>query len=170
MTIEDIILFLFMGSSVIAVLVMILNRNIFYAALGLLVCLISLSGIYALLQAEFLAVTQLLIYAGGILVLIIFGIMLTNRISGKSLQTDSHNLFTGIVFSTVFFGVISFSFFNTEQNPVENNLNTVNPMRTVGTELMSTYVAPFELSGILLLVCLIGAALTASSFKKKLNG
>jgi NADH:ubiquinone oxidoreductase subunit 6 (subunit J) len=170
MTIEDIILYLFIGSSIAAVLVMILNRNIFYAALGLLVCLISLSGIYALLQAEFLAVTQLLIYAGGVLVLIIFGIMLTNRISGKSLQTDSHNLFLGIVFSTVFFGVICFSFFNTGLSPVDKNLNTVNHMSNVGTELMSTYVAPFEVSGILLLVCLIGAALTASSFKKNLNG
>jgi len=170
MTIEDIILYLFMGSSVAAVLVMILNRNIFYASLGLLVCLISLSGIYALFQAEFIAVTQLLIYAGGVLVLIIFGIMLTNRISGKSLQTDSHNVFIGILFSAGFFGVISFSFYNTEQSPIVNNLNIVNHMSTVGTELMSTYAAPFEVSGILLLVCLIGAALTASSFKKNLNG
>jgi len=169
MTIEDIFLYVFIGSSVASVLVMILNKNIFYAALSLLVCLISLAGIYALLQAEFLAITQLLIYAGGVLVLIIFGIMLTNRISGKPLHTDSHNWLIGLLLSASFFGLMIFSFHGTELNGVEV-IPTTNHLGNVGTELMSTYVAPFEVSGLLLLVCLIGAALTASSFKKNVNG
>ncbi len=169
MTIEDIILYVFIGSSVASVLVMILNRNIFYAALSLLVCLISLAGIYALLQAEFLAIAQLLIYAGGVLVLLIFGIMLTNRISGKPLHTDSHNWFIGILLSVSFFALILFSFHGTKLTDVEP-LPATNHLGNVGAELMSTYAAPFEVSGLLLLVCLIGAALTASSFKKNVNG
>jgi len=159
-----------MGTSIAAVLVMILNRNIFYGALALLICLISLAGIYALLQAEFLAITQLLIYAGGVLVLLIFGIMLTNKISGKPVLTDSHNWFSGIIISTSLLGVLLFSFQQNEIMSAQSNLNTTRHINNIGIELMSTYAAPFELSGVLLLVCLIGAALTASSFKKKTNG
>ena len=167
---QEIVLYIFMGTSIAAVLVMILNRNIFYGALALLICLISLAGIYALLQAEFLAITQLLIYAGGVLVLLIFGIMLTNKISGKPVLTDSHNWFSGIIISTSLLGVLLFSFQQTEIMIAQSNLNTTRNINNIGIELMSTYAAPFELSGVLLLVCLIGAALTASSFKKKTNG
>lgn len=167
---HEIILYLFISSSIVSVLVMILNRNIFYGALALLVCLISLAGIYALLEAEFLAITQLLIYAGGVVVLLIFGIMLTNKISGKPLHTDSHNWLIGILISAALFGVMLVSFQQIEIINIRNDSYTSNHIHKVGIELMSTYAAPFELSGILLLVCLIGAALTASSFKKKPNG
>jgi len=167
---QEIVLYIFIGASIASVLVMILNRNIFYGALALLICLISLAGIYALLQAEFLAITQLLIYAGGVLVLLIFGIMLTNKISGKPVLTDSHNWFSGIIISTSLLAVLVFSFQQVEILSVQNNLNTTRHINNIGIELMSTYAAPFELSGVLLLVCLIGAALTASSFKKKTNG
>lgn len=167
---QEIVLYIFIGASIAAVLVMILNRNIFYGALALLICLISLAGIFALLQAEFLAITQLLIYAGGVLVLLIFGIMLTNKISGKPVLTDSHNWFSGIIISTSLLGVLLFSFRQVEIISAQNNLNTTGHINNIGIELMSSYAAPFELSGVLLLVCLIGAALTASSFKKKTNG
>lgn len=169
MTMQEIILYLFIVTTVASVLVMILHRNIFYGALALLGCLVSLSGIYALLQAEFLAITQLLIYAGGVVVLLIFGIMLTHKISGKPLHSDSHNWFSGITISLALFGVLTFSF-QQVSIPFQNDLQTGNHMNKVGIALMSTYVAPFEVSGILLLVCLIGAALTASSFKNKTNG
>lgn len=164
---QEIVLYIFIAASIASVLVMILSRNIFYGALALLICLISVAGIYALLQAEFLAITQLLIYAGGVLVLLIFGIMLTNKISGKPVLTDSHNWFSGIIISTSLLGVLLFSFQQVEIMSAQNNLNTSRHINTIGIELMSTYAAPFELSGVLLLVCLIGAALTASSFKKK---
>ncbi len=167
---QEIILYLFIGSSIVSVLVMILNRNIFYGALALLVCLISLAGIYALLKAEFLAITQLLIYAGGVVVLLIFGIMLTNKISGKPLHTDSHNWLSGVLISTAILGILLVSFQQVDIITTSNDSLIGNHINKVGIELMSTYVAPFEVSGILLLVCLIGAALAASSFKKKPNG
>jgi NADH:ubiquinone oxidoreductase subunit 6 (subunit J) len=163
---QEIILYLFIAFSIVSVLVILLNRNVFYAALALLICLISLSGIYGLLQAEFLAVTQLLIYAGGILVLMIFGIMLTNRIAGKSFESKSHNWIPGILISASLFVVFLISYQDSAIIVTPNDLNSGNHTSKIGVELMSTYAAPFEISGILLLVCLIGAALTASSFKK----
>ncbi len=170
MSMQEIVLYLLVGFSIASVLVILFNRNVFYAALALLSCLISLAGIYGLLSAEFLAITQLLIYAGGVLVLMIFGIMLTNRISGKALESKSHNWMPGILLtgSLLIFLIVAFQ--NSIIPAQTSDLKTINPIRQVGIELMSTYVAPFEVSGILLLVCLIGAAITASSFKKNANG
>src|SRR6188768_2149670 len=71
------------------------TKNVFYAALLLIICLLSIAGIYIMANAEFLAVTQILIYAGGVLVLIIFGVMLTTRISGKPLVVKNDNWFAG---------------------------------------------------------------------------
>lgn len=166
---QEFVLYLFICASLGSVLIIILNRNVFYAALALLVCLISLAGIYALLHAEFLAITQLLIYVGGVMVLIIFGIMLTNRISGKPLYVNSQNWIAGISISLSLCALIIYSY-NRVIFESASAIAAETHIKQVGTELMSTYVAPFELSGILLLVCLVGAALTASSFKKNTHG
>jgi len=163
---SDFALYFFVGFSIASVLVILLTRNVFYSALALLACLISLSGIYGLLEAEFLAVTQLLIYAGGVLVLMIFGIMLTNRISGKSFESNSHNWIPGILLTVALLAVLITAFQNSTMPTTPNKEISENHIRQVGVELMSTYAALFEISGVLLLVCLIGAALTASSYKK----
>jgi NADH:ubiquinone oxidoreductase subunit 6 (subunit J) len=162
----NITLYIFAFAAIVSVFVMIFTRTVFYAALSLIVCLISIAGIYALLYAEFLAITQLIIYAGGVLVLILFGIMLTNRIAGKPLHTETHHTIVGIIISIGLFLTLIAAyqktlFTHTEPVPAQGN-----HINQVGIELMSTYVAPFEIGGILLLVCLIGAALMASSFKK----
>lgn len=163
---QEVILYLFIGFSIVSVLVILLNRNVFYSSLALLTCLISVSGIFGLLQAEFLAVTQLLIYAGGVLILMIFGIMLTNRIAGKSFESKSDNWIPGILVTGSLLTVLVIAFQNSTIPAVQNDLSTGNHTSKIGIELMSAYAAPFEISGVLLLVCLIGAALTASSFKK----
>ncbi len=159
-------LYLFVFSTIVSVIVMIFTRTVFYAALALIVCLISIAGIYALLYAEFLAITQLVIYAGGVLVLILFGIMLTNRISGKPLITESHHVIKSAIISVGMFLTLLVAYHKTSFNQGEPAPPQGNHMNKIGIELMSTYVAPFEIGGILLLVCLIGAALMASSFKK----
>jgi len=158
--------YIFVLAAVASVMVMLITRTVFYAALSLIVCLISVAGIYALLSAEFLAITQLVIYAGGVLVLILFGIMLTNRIAGKPLLTESHHVVKSAIISIGMFLIIMISYQKTAFHlyaPVPAQGNHIN---NIGIELMSTYVAPFEAGGIMLLVCLIGAALMASSFKK----
>jgi len=162
----QITLYVFVLASITSVLVMIFTRIVFYAALALIVCLISIAGIYALLYAEFLAITQLVIYAGGVLVLILFGIMLTNRISGKPLITESHHIIKSAIISVGMFLILVIAYQKTSFNQVEPAPSQGNHINKIGIELMSTYVAPFEIGGILLLVCLIGAALMASSFKK----
>jgi NADH:ubiquinone oxidoreductase subunit 6 (subunit J) len=148
-----------------------LVRNVFYGALLLVVCLLALAGIYVLALAEFLAVTQILIYAGGILVVIIFGIMLTTKISEKPLVVEHGYVLSGMLAAVGFFCMLAFvlsreSFTPTTAYAAPPPVNTV---QTIGVTLFSKYMLPFEIAGILLLVALVGAAVLASNIKSKKN-
>lgn len=166
----SITLYVFVFAAVLSVIIMLFTRTLFYAALSLMVCLVSMAGIYALLYAEFLAITQLVIYVGGVLVLILFGIMLTNRIAGKPLHIESQHALPGVIISIGMFLTLIIAYEKASLNKLEAIPLPGSHINKIGTELMSTYVAPFEIGGILLLVCLIGAALMASSFNNNSNG
>lgn len=159
----------FYGFEILAALsaiTLLFMRNVFYGTLLLIVCLLSLAGVYIFLNAEFIAVTQILIYAGGILVLIIFGVMLTSKFSGKPLVVENKHWLPGIVVGIFFFTLLSklFSethFYTSDQLARESNYI---PLNQIGILLMSDYVLPFEVAGLLLLVALVSAAVIASSF------
>jgi NADH-quinone oxidoreductase subunit J len=142
------------------------TKNVFYGALLLIVCLLSIAGIYILTNAEFIAVTQILIYAGGVLVLIIFGVMLTSRISGKPLVVKNQNWFAGSLVGLSFLILLlklfyETGFYNSNQVVKDSGYNTINQ---IGILMMTDYMLPFEVAGVLLLVALIGAAVVVSSF------
>jgi NADH-quinone oxidoreductase subunit J len=141
-----------------------LSRNVFKAALSLLVCLLSIAALYVLNFAEFIAVTQILIYAGGVLVLIVFGIMLTTRLSGKPLKIGHTNIFSGLLAGTALF-VMLVVFFTSHTFAFKHYGMPSATLETIGTGFMTHHSLPFELAGILLLVALIGAAVTASFIK-----
>lgn len=144
-------------------------RNVFRAAILLLVCLLSLAGIFVLTFAEFVAVVQILIYAGGVLVLIIFGIMLTSKISGKPLMVAHAKWFEGLLTGCGILFILVY-FFSDEfpgQTSGQSILEQHEPISAIGINLMTDYLLPFELSGILLLIALTGAAILASSGTKE---
>jgi NADH-quinone oxidoreductase subunit J len=160
---------LFYGFEVLAALsaiAILFIRNVFYGTLLLIVSLLSIAGIYIFLNAEFIAVTQILIYAGGILVLIIFGVMLTSKFSGKPLVVKNKHWLPGVVVGTFFFTLLTKLFSETHfyENAQPHSESTYTPINQIGILVMSDYVLPFEVAGILLLVALIGAAVIASSF------
>jgi len=141
-------------------------KNVFYGALLLIICLLSLAGIYVISNAEFIAVTQILIYAGGVLVLIIFGVMLTTRISGKPLVVKNHNWFAGSLVGLSFLILLTklfyeTNFYSSNQIATASQYTSINK---IGFLLMTDYMFPFEVAGVLLLIALIGAAVVASSF------
>ena len=162
-----IIFFFFVSLAAISAMALLFIKNVFKAALALLVCLIAIAGIYVLSFAEFIAVTQILIYAGGILVVIIFGIMLTSKISGKALLAGNNNLFSGSIAGLMIFGILIYFFqrFFTFAEP--EPISPSKQIETIGTNLMTSHSLPFELAGILLLVSLVGAAVIASFMKSK---
>lgn len=138
--------------------VVVLSNQLIYSAVALLFTLFGVAGIYVFLWADFMAGVQLLVYVGGILVLIIFGIMLTNRITSVRLsQTNVQQGVGGVVVIWLFL-LISFVVLKTPWFQVD----AVEPIGTVygvGTLLMTKYVLPFEAISLLLLGALIGAAL-----------
>jgi len=146
-------------------LMMVLDKNIFHSALYMIVTFLGVAGIYVLLQADFLAAVQVLVYGGAIAVFIVFGIMLIQR--GNMKQT---NLFSK---SAALAGLVSLGLIvinvvmvlKTEwpisgAAPPEDTVNQI-------AELMFTkMVIPFEVAAILLLVALLGAVIIAKEVKK----
>jgi NADH:ubiquinone oxidoreductase subunit 6 (subunit J) len=164
MSTVSIIFYILEALAALSAVAILFTKNVFYGTLLLITSLLSVAGIYILANAEFVAVTQILIYAGGVLVLIIFSVMLTSKISGKSLVTKNQHWFAGsIVGLSIFIALVIFytstSFFT--GNPPTPTAFT--PINQIGILLMTDYILPFEVAGILLLVALVGAAVVASS-------
>lgn len=168
----------FYGFSALAVgaaLTILFTRNVMYAAFCLFIVLLGVAALYVLAGADFLAITQLLVYVGGVLILLIFGVMLTHRThresSGKSnaVLTSHLNRFSGAfvaiaVFSALFWLIAHTRFLITESPKIPAHYATI---RQVGINLMTTHVWAFEVAGLLLLVALVGAAYLATERKQQ---
>lgn len=168
MNLFDVMFYFFATLAALSALMLAIARNLFYGALLLIVCLLSLAGIYVLAFAEFVAVTQILVYAGGILVVIIFGIMLTTR-SEKPLIVEHTNVPAGVLIAFGFFGALAY-LLGGESFPVAGDVtssSSLSHVNTIGVSLMTTYMLPFEVAGILLLMALVAAAVIASTIKRK---
>lgn len=135
-------------------------RNIVNAAYSLFFTLLGMAGFYVLLGSDFLAITQIVVYVGGILVLLMFGVLLTNR-SMETLHEDG-KLFglAGAVAALFFILVLAQIIFSSSWGTRVDS--EILPSTTgIGNNLLTTYVLPFEFSSVTLLVCLIGAAYMA---------
>jgi NADH:ubiquinone oxidoreductase subunit 6 (subunit J) len=164
MSAVTLIFYFFMLLAALGAVGILFSNNVFKGAIYLLVSLISVAALYALSFAEFLAVTQILIYAGGIAVVILFGIMLTTRISGRPLVVkNTHQLSGGLV------AVILFTLLLQYLPALPAWDRTLGPenISSIGLTLFSAYTLPFELAGLLLLLALIGAAVITSHLKSK---
>ena len=157
--------YFFILLAAISAVAIVFSRNVFKSTLLLLVCLLSIAALYVLCFAEFLAVTQVLIYAGGILVVIIFGIMLTTKISGGALIVGNGNIFSGAVVGIGLFAVLLryLPFIHYTEGP---GLGPDN-ISVIGFKIFSVFSLPFEVAGLLLLVALVGAAVITSHLKSK---
>jgi NADH:ubiquinone oxidoreductase subunit 6 (subunit J) len=138
--------------------IVVLSRSLIYSAFALLFTFFGVASIYILLGADFLAGTQVLIYVGGILVLLLFGVMLTHRLYNLNLKTETFQLVPGILIAFAVFVSLALAAVNTKWKFVTDK--QVQPTTdTIGTLFMTEYLLPFEVASILLLVALIGAAM-----------
>lgn len=157
----EFIIFLFLALATIAGAgAVALSHNIFWSAMGLLSALVGVGGLYVLLSADFVAVTQLLVYIGGVLVLIIFAVMLTNQIKDINVSNTSMGLVGGCAVFLVVATVLSFiaiwaPWKLTDRVPVPDT--TV----AIGNGLLGVWLLPFEIVSVVLLATLIGAIVIA---------
>ena len=144
------------GLTVISAFFVVSSKSLLYSAYSLLITFLGVTALYIFLWADFLAVVQVVVYVGGILVLIIFGIMLTNKISSVNISHNSVQKRVGAIVVIGFLGVLSYVMINTPwvQLPNAEPLDTT---RAIGKLLMIDYLLPFEAASFLLLGALIGA-------------
>ncbi len=157
-------LFYFIGFfAVVSALFVVLNRNPVYSAVMLVFCFFSLAALYVLLEAYFVAVLEIIVYAGAIMVLFLFVIMLINvgneMKASKYLQrTTNIPLILVSLFSLNIFLLI---LWRSEGLNQSNTISTVGSIAAIGHALFTKYVLPFEIASLLLLVALIGTVYLA---------
>ena len=132
------------------------SQRIVYSGFALLGTFAGVAGLFILLSSDFVAVTQVLIYVGGILILILFAIMLTNRIGGVQLTNQSVNIKVAVPLMIVFAGILISLLVagNWQQKGEEMYQSMVVPM---GNALLGEYLLPFEIISIALLGAMVGA-------------
>lgn len=132
-------------------------KNIFHCALALIACLFTVAGIYVMLNAEFLAAAQVLIYVGAVSVLMIFAIMLTGKLASKEIvQTNKNALVAFIMCLAFVFTMVELARSTTVWEVATKALPEDNIM-ALGQALLTEYMLPFEVVSILMLAALIGA-------------
>lgn len=138
--------------------VVVLARSLIYSAFSLLLTFFGVAGLYLLLGADFLAATQLLVYVGGILVLLLFGVMLTHKIYDLDLKTEVTQFVPGAIVAVGVFLVLAVGAVRTQWalGPGRAPAPTT---REIGELFLGQYLLPFEAASILLLVALMGAAM-----------
>ena len=158
MPLAEIVFWLVAVFTIVSASFVVLNNQLLYSAIALLFSLFGVAGLYIFLWADFIAGIQLLVYIGGINVLIIFGIMLTNKISSVRLSQTNVQQGVGAVVALWLLILISLVISKTPWLQIEAS-EPAETVSVIGTLLLSKYLLPFEAISLLLLGALIGAAL-----------
>lgn len=169
MTLQIVLFFVFGIVSAVTAVIMITRTNAVISALFLVLNFASLAGLYLTLNAQFIAVTQIIVYAGAIMVLFLFVLMLLKPENEKKIldMNPKVQIFAMIIAFIVFVQIAYIIFF---AQPLQNispdlaNSIKAGTIEAIGRELFTNYVVPFEAAGFLLLAAAIGALVLA---KKK---
>jgi len=170
MSFNVIMFYIFSAVILVFAFMSITTRRILRAAVYLLFVLIATAGLYFLLQYQFMAAVQLTLYAGGIVVLIIFSILLTHHISHRFKHPDLTKLIMGVSVAVVGSGITIYTILT---YPFQTSTVAEMPatMENIGNQLLGIdkngYVLPFELISILLLAAMVAAIIIAKKEKNK---
>jgi NADH-quinone oxidoreductase subunit J len=157
---QNIAFYLLAVAMVAAAFRLVTTKNVVRAALYLAIVLAGVAGIFILLAAEFVAWAQVLVYIGAVVVLLLFGVMLTRAPIGKEAELDNDQRWLAVLVATFLLGALAAVLgdaFGTE----EIAFGEIQPTAALADSLFSTYVIPFEVASILLLAALVGAVALA---------
>ncbi len=170
MTFEQVVFFVLAAVAAFAAVMVILQRNPVNSALYLILNFFCLSGLYLTLNAQFIAMVQVLVYAGAIMVLFLFVIMLLNLGDDKRLREHlGVRTYLGIGFSVGLVLELLYIFvYQSGNTMIEQSSNSVEigTVEYIGKVLFSKFIFPFEITSLLLLAAIVGAVILA---KKKLT-
>ena len=166
MTVTHAVFFMLATFTVGGALFVVLAKNIVHCAIALVSTFFGVAALYILLDAEFLAAVQVLLYVGGITILLLFAIMLTSRISARGVKIMNEQVGTSALVVFAIFGLMAFAnlkglAFVAAPGPASY------ATASLGRLLLTTYVLPFEAVSILLLAAMVGAIILARREREK---
>jgi len=146
--------------TIVSAAVVAVARSIVHSVFALFFTLFGVAGLYVLLHADFLAATQVMIYVGGILVLLLFGVMLTHKIATVSLKSASFQRGPAAVICLVLLALLLVVVYKTPW-PVASGPSPEQTVQAIGRHLMTDFLLPFEVISVLLFAVLVAAAMMA---------
>ncbi len=160
----EIVFWVFVLLTIGSAMVVVFHSRIIYSAFALLFTFFGIAGLYVFLAADFLAASQILIYVGGILTLIIFGVFMTTKITTLSIPQQTHHRFIALIpVGLVFYGLVHMILVT---NWPVKILDIGPTTQMLGQLLLTKYLVPFELASVLLLAALVGAMRLARMFRE----
>ena len=157
MTLNVLAFWVFAVMLVGAGLAVVISKNLFHSVLWLALALVSTAGIFLTLDAEFIAAVQVLLYAGGVITVVVFAIVVTERLVGERLSHTSRQLTSGVLVTggllVLLVRAIARAQVSLQKPALSGDLT-----RQIGTSLLTQFALPFELLAVLLLVGLLGAS------------
>jgi NADH:ubiquinone oxidoreductase subunit 6 (subunit J) len=163
---EHIVFYALCGLVAVSASFILLTKNVMYAAFALLLTFTGIAGLYVFAIADVVAVTQLMVYVGGVLILLIFGVMFTSKLRGEKILTSHQNKLVGSVLGISLFILLAFLIIQVNFEKLTwithaNASKEQSSLDSVGLQLMTQQVFALEMAGVLLLLALIGTALIA---------
>lgn len=152
------VFYIFAALTVLSASIVVFSRSLVYAAFSLLFTFFGVAGLYVFLGADFLAATQLILYVGGILVLLLFGVMLTHRAFQLEVRSETNQLIPALALAAAIFATIATialkaNWQTAPQVPLKPTTGEI------GRLFMTDYILPFELASVLLCIAVMGAAM-----------
>jgi len=170
----SVLFYVFALIALVSAIGVVLSQNIVRTAVCLLFTLAGVAGLYLLLSAEFLAAVQLVVYAGGTLILIIFGVMLTSKSPFSRFQPRRVEVAIAIALGLVLLVMLIMGFDSAihSRHFVQETSSQAQryPMDKLGQVLLGDYLVPFEVVSVLLLTVMIGAAYLAKARRRERKG
>ena len=161
-----ILFYLFAGIAGASALGVVLARDIVRTAVFLLFTLVGVAGLYFLLNSEFLAAVQLVVYVGGTLILVIFGIMLTSRAPTSRFEPRRGEVIVAIIAGVFILAALVTAIRSAHFHSDIPEAQKPYPVAALGEALLGEYLVPFELASVVLLVVMIGAAYLARARRR----
>lgn len=154
----DLVFYGFAALAVLSGFVVVFARNIVHAGFSLMFTLLGVAGLYAVLGADFLAVTQTVVYIGGILVLVLFAVMMTRIPRREQRRRGLDHMVPAGIFALGLFALL-YKVSTGPGFPVREPTEAVPTAKSIGVQIMTDWIFPFEFASLVLLVAMVGAAI-----------
>lgn len=175
--IKPIAFYIFAAVAVVSAILVVMKKNPIASAMNLVVTFFCLAGLYVLLNSQFIAIMQVLVYAGAIMMLIVFVIMLLNLRQGiaKPVNKPAFKVFIVVIFALLMFislaGILTSGQVSGVSGGITNaKLAEVGTIQLISRSMFSEYLLPFELTSLLLTVAIIGAVVLAKGMLAREKG